>query len=86
MLLTVSAGQEDYDSTRQLSYARTDMFMVMFSVDSKMSLDNVEHKWIPDILKFIAHEEDKSFHYKYVLIGTKIGTHRLPALEFTLMR
>jgi hypothetical protein len=58
--------------------------MVTFSVDSKNSLDNVEHKWIPDIERFVAHEADKSFVYKYVLVGTKIGMHMLER-SFPLM-
>ena len=44
-----SAGQEDYDRLRPLSYPQTDIFLVCFSVTSPTSLDNVRHKWYPEI-------------------------------------
>ena len=43
------AGQEDYDRLRPLSYPQTDVFLVCFSVESPTSLENVKHKWIPEI-------------------------------------
>jgi len=44
-----TAGQEDYDKLRCLSYPQTDVFLVVFSCISPASLHNVEHKWIPEI-------------------------------------
>jgi len=59
-----TAGQEDYDRLRPLSYPATDVFLVCFSVDSPTSLENVENKWLPEITKFCP---DTAF----VLVGTK---------------
>lgn len=39
-----TAGQEDYDRLRPLSYPHTHVFLVCFSVDSPTSLDNVRSK------------------------------------------
>ena len=44
-----TAGQEDYDRLRPLSYPQTDIFLVCFSVISKSSFENVKTKWIPEI-------------------------------------
>merc|ERR1712156_235121 len=44
-----TAGQEDYDRLRPLSYPQTDVFLVCFSVVSKPSFKNVKLKWIPEI-------------------------------------
>lgn len=44
-----TAGQEDYDRLRPMSYPQTNIFLVCYSVDSKTSLQNVETKWFPEI-------------------------------------
>lgn len=44
-----TAGQEDYDRLRQLSYPNTDIFLVCFSVISPSSLENVTAKWKPEV-------------------------------------
>jgi len=44
-----TAGQEDYDRLRPLSYPQTDVFLICFSVISKASKDNVKAKWHPEI-------------------------------------
>merc|ERR1712117_240418 len=44
-----TAGQEDYDRLRPLSYPQTDVFLVCFSVVSQPSFKNVKLKWIPEI-------------------------------------
>ena len=59
-----TAGQEDYDRLRPLSYPATDVFLVCFSVDSMTSLENVENKWLPEINKFCPE-------IAFVLVGTK---------------
>ncbi|TKR89475.1 hypothetical protein L596_013573 [Steinernema carpocapsae] len=44
-----TAGQEDYDRLRPLSYLQTSVFIVCFSVMVPQSLENVQKKWIPEL-------------------------------------
>ncbi|KAJ2604408.1 GTPase Cdc42 [Coemansia sp. RSA 1722] len=44
-----TAGQEDYDRLRPLSYPQTDVFLVCFSVISQASFENVKEKWFPEV-------------------------------------
>ncbi|VVC25153.1 Small GTPase superfamily, Rho type,Small GTP-binding protein domain,P-loop containing nucleoside [Cinara cedri] len=60
-----TAGQEDYDRLRPLSYPQTDVFLVCFSVASPSSFENVVSKWYPEIKH---HCPDAPM----ILVGTKI--------------
>ncbi|KAL5109535.1 Transforming protein RhoA [Taenia crassiceps] len=40
-----TAGQEDYDRLRPLSYPETDVILMCFSIDSPDSLENISEKW-----------------------------------------
>lgn len=44
-----TAGQEEFDRLRSLSYDDTHCIMLCFSVGSKDSLENVESKWVSEI-------------------------------------
>lgn len=44
-----TAGQEEYDRLRPLSYPGTDVFLVCYSVLSATSLANVRSKWFPEV-------------------------------------
>jgi len=44
-----TAGQEDYDRLRPLSYPQTDVFLVCFSVISRVSFANVTERWLPEV-------------------------------------
>lgn len=46
-----TAGQEEFDKLRSLSYADTHVIMLCFSVDQPISLENVESKWLGEILE-----------------------------------
>ncbi|KLT42835.1 hypothetical protein CC85DRAFT_273777 [Cutaneotrichosporon oleaginosum] len=46
-----TAGQEDFDRLRSLSYLDTHVVLVCFSVDDPVSLENVEEKWGPEVNK-----------------------------------
>lgn len=60
-----TAGQEDYDRLRPLSYPQTDVFLICFSVASPSSFENVTSKWYPEIKH---HCPDAPI----ILVGTKI--------------
>ncbi|KAL0580582.1 Rho GTPase [Marasmius crinis-equi] len=47
-----TAGQEEFDRLRSLSYAETHVIMICFSVDNPTSLENVESKWLDEILEY----------------------------------
>ncbi|CCC68730.1 hypothetical protein NCAS_0B06460 [Naumovozyma castellii] len=44
-----TAGQEEFDRLRSLSYSDTHTIMLCFSIDSRDSLANVQHKWVGEI-------------------------------------
>ncbi|KAF1945243.1 GTP-binding protein-like protein rho4 [Clathrospora elynae] len=47
-----TAGQEEYDRLRPLSYPETDVIFVCFAIDCPNSLENVMDKWYPEVLHF----------------------------------
>jgi len=60
-----TAGQEDYDRLRPLSYPQTDVFLICFSLVSPPSYENVRTKWHPEI----SHHAPST---AIVLVGTKL--------------
>jgi small GTP-binding protein len=44
-----TAGAEDYDRLRPLSYPQTDVFILAYSVISRSSFENVSSKWVPEL-------------------------------------
>ncbi|KAJ8392047.1 hypothetical protein AAFF_G00078530 [Aldrovandia affinis] len=44
-----TAGQEEYDRLRTLSYPQTNVFVICFSIASPPSYENVKHKWHPEV-------------------------------------
>ncbi|CCF56187.1 hypothetical protein KAFR_0A07530 [Kazachstania africana CBS 2517] len=70
-----TAGQEEYDRLRPLSYPQTDIFLICFSVAESNSFKNVTEKWLPE-LKTNSNIENseifkKSGKYPILLVGTK---------------
>jgi len=47
-----TAGQEDFDRLRSLSYAETHVVIICFSIDNPISLENVENRWIDEVLEY----------------------------------
>jgi Rho family protein len=45
-----TAGQEEFDRLRSLSYSDTHTIMLCFSVDSRDSLENAQTKWVSEIV------------------------------------
>ena len=60
-----TAGQEDYDRLRPLSYPETDVFLLCFSIDSPNSFKNIKDKWYPEV----SHHCPKA---PIVLVGLKL--------------
>jgi len=60
-----TAGQEDYDRLRPLSYPQTDIFLICFNVVGPTSYHNVKNKWFPEV----SHHSPES---KIMVVGTKI--------------
>jgi len=59
-----TAGHEDYDRLRPLSYPSTDVFMITFSIVDPSSFENVTTKWLPEI-------EHHCPGVPFILVGTK---------------
>jgi len=59
-----TAGQEDYDRLRPLSYPQTQVFLLAFSIISPYSFDNVKSKWWPEITHHCPEAP-------IILVGTK---------------
>lgn len=64
MALWDTAGQEDYDRLRPLSYPDTDVILMCFSVDSPDSLENIPEKWTPEVRHFCPN-------VPIILVGNK---------------
>jgi Ras family protein A len=45
-----TAGQEDYDRLRPLSYPDAHVILICFAVDSRDSFENIEEKWAPEVM------------------------------------
>ncbi|XP_059833055.1 rho-related GTP-binding protein RhoG-like [Hypanus sabinus] len=59
-----TAGQEEYDRLRTLSYPQSNVFIICFSVASPSSFANVRHKWQPEVLHHCPN-------VPILLVGTK---------------
>eukprot|EP01027_Heterolobosea_sp_BB2_P007810 GEZU01011593.1.p1 GENE.GEZU01011593.1~~GEZU01011593.1.p1 ORF type:complete len:198 (-),score=77.33 GEZU01011593.1:273-866(-) len=68
-----TAGQEDYDRLRPLSYPGTNVFLVCFSVVNPASYENVKQKWYPEV-----HHHCPSA--PIILIGTKLDLREDPTI------
>lgn len=60
-----TAGQEEYDRLRPLSYPRSDLIFLCFSTISSVSFESVKSKWWPEVHHYIPN-------IPYILVGTKV--------------
>jgi Ras-related C3 botulinum toxin substrate 1 len=68
-----TAGQEDYDRLRPLSYPGTSVFLICFSVENPASYDNVKQKWYPEVSQHCPN-------VPIILVGTKCDLRNDPAV------
>ncbi|XP_060068950.1 cdc42 homolog [Ylistrum balloti] len=59
-----TAGKEDYNKLRVLSYINSDVFLVCFSVTNPESLENAEVCWVPELRQYMPDTP-------FVLVGTQ---------------
>ncbi|KAJ2911817.1 hypothetical protein MD484_g8594, partial [Candolleomyces efflorescens] len=64
-----TAGQEEYDRLRPLSYPESDVILIVFSIDFPTSLANVQDKWYPEVAHFCENTP-------LILVGTKTDLRR----------
>jgi len=69
-----TAGQDDYDRLRPLSYPQTDVFVAVFSIISPTSFRNVKTKWIPELKHYMPN-------VPIVLVGAKADMRGNEAVE-----
>eukprot|EP01113_Clastostelium_recurvatum_P049422 TRINITY_DN9153_c1_g1_i5.p1 TRINITY_DN9153_c1_g1~~TRINITY_DN9153_c1_g1_i5.p1 ORF type:complete len:671 (+),score=103.10 TRINITY_DN9153_c1_g1_i5:30-2015(+) len=60
-----TAGQEEYDRLRPLSYPQTDLFLLAYDISNKASYANISTKWYPEVKMHCPK-------VPLVLIGTKL--------------
>ena len=66
-----TAGQEDYDRLRPLSYPDSNVVLICFSIDLPDSLDNVQEKWIAEVMHFCQG-------VPIILVGCKVDLRDNP--------
>ena len=59
-----TAGQEDYDRLRPLSYPQTDVFLLCFAVSEPSSFENIRSKWYKEIKHYAPNTP-------FIIVGTK---------------
>eukprot|EP01095_Lingulamoeba_sp_RSL-Kostka_P008287 TRINITY_DN273_c0_g1_i2.p1 TRINITY_DN273_c0_g1~~TRINITY_DN273_c0_g1_i2.p1 ORF type:complete len:208 (+),score=75.94 TRINITY_DN273_c0_g1_i2:38-625(+) len=59
-----TAGQEDYDRLRPLSYPQTDIFFLMYSVDNPSSYETIQKKYASEV-------KDNCPNVPIIVIATK---------------
>ncbi|TFK25829.1 signal transducer [Coprinopsis marcescibilis] len=64
-----TAGQEEYDRLRPLSYPESHVILIVFSIDFPTSLANVQDKWYPEVAHFCENTP-------LILVGTKTDLRR----------
>jgi len=66
-----TAGSDEYNTLRPLSYPGTDVFIICFSLISPQTYTNVKEKWHPEVLQYNPGAP-------IVLVGTKLDLKENP--------
>jgi len=66
-----TAGQEDYDRLRPLSYPDTNVLLLCYSIDAPDTLENIPDRWIPELKHFCPK-------IPIVLVGNKKDLRKDP--------
>jgi len=67
-----TAGQEDYDRLRPLSYPGADVLLLCFSTISQASYDAIREKWAPEVHHYVPN-------IPHLLVGTKVDLRETKA-------
>lgn len=62
-----TAGQEDFDNLRPLSYSDTNVFLVAYSISAPDSFSNITSRWMKEL-------EKQAPGVPFILVGTKMDT------------
>ena len=65
-----TAGQDEYDTIRQLSYQSTDVVVICFNVVDRRTLEDVGHKWQVEVRKFAGPQTP------VILVGNQVDRRR----------
>jgi len=60
-----TAGQEDYDRLRPLSYPGADIVLLCFSLVTEASFETIKDKWFPEVDHYVKNVPT-------ILVGTKV--------------
>lgn len=69
-----TAGKEDYDRLRVISYMNCDVFLVCFSVINRESLESVEKHWVPEIRQYLPKTP-------FILVATQIDKRNMKSIN-----
>ncbi|WBW73746.1 Rho family GTPase Rho2 [Schizosaccharomyces osmophilus] len=67
-----TAGQEEYERLRPMSYAKAHIILIGFAIDSPDSLENVSTKWIEEVNTLCPN-------IPFILVGMKADLRTDPA-------
>ncbi|KAM0680813.1 hypothetical protein GINT2_001087 [Glugoides intestinalis] len=60
-----TAGQDDYDTIRPLSYKETDIVLICYAIENKKNLANIKDKWLAEIKNYCPNT-------KFFLVALKL--------------
>jgi len=69
-----TAGQEDYDRLRPLSYADVHVILLCYSIDAPDSFQNITEKWVPELKYWTPG-------VAFILVGCKADTRSPDGLD-----